>query len=409
MKLPIRLAARTLFLGLCGTQVVALGVGSLLPPEQALRSECATQPMVLHEGFVATKPGWPVLVDPDTTDAQSLGMGEGEHLEQVSCSPWKDERGQRQVAGLWYRTKGETVGQLSQVFGLARCTFPGGRVLDRIETDILPQSPPCWYPGSIARVLFAGQNGRLYRYAFEAERGPGENAAGEPEPIAWHAGRTEFHPAEIGDLVWPTDPRLGGRLIASLRLVVRDAQGRHQSSNRQLWWLQLDRSGSTMIGAGRLTLPSASQPSGAQADERYPALGVANDGSPVLAYMTHNGVMQHRRWQLRLAPVEFDMASHEPRVRERLSQILAHGCAPVTPAFSTDSQKLLCLSYTSEAGPRLRQLALTGGPGSNSAVTGRLEVFHRPLSPVTHAGKASFSPERVMPPALLPSAFTLLQ
>jgi hypothetical protein len=46
---------------------------------------------------------------------------------------------------------------------LVRMIQPGGAVVDQVSPAVYPSGPPSWYPGTIARVLYAGTDGRPFR------------------------------------------------------------------------------------------------------------------------------------------------------------------------------------------------------------------------------------------------------
>ena len=67
--------------------------------------------------------------------------------------------------------------------GLARCTYPERRILDRVLLDPLPLSKVCWYPDRSDTIIYAAADGRLYRYAFSGgAEDPGfhDKAAADP-------------------------------------------------------------------------------------------------------------------------------------------------------------------------------------------------------------------------------------
>ena len=120
-------------------------------------------------------------------------------LRGVSWSPWRDERGQAQLVGLWYNASPSR----PRDYALVRLSQPDGAVLDRISHEGLPGwvAPPCWFPDRSERLLLAGGDGQLYRLDFGSDdaRGPW------PRPLSWRAGGDPLRIARFGDLSWPGD------------------------------------------------------------------------------------------------------------------------------------------------------------------------------------------------------------
>ena len=117
------------------------------------------------------------LLDTETGDVTLLDVTEDEGLDAVSCSPWQDERGQYHLAGRRRAPKiSDLEGFAGGSLGATRCTFPGGEILDRITFELIPASPPCWFPDRSDRILFAGCDGRLYDLTFPGPEGPANSA-----------------------------------------------------------------------------------------------------------------------------------------------------------------------------------------------------------------------------------------
>jgi hypothetical protein len=187
-------------------------------------------------------------------------------------------------------------------------------------------------------VLFSATNGRLYRFTF-AETRKGEDDAGRggnrPSPLVWQCTPPGGGDVRIGDPTWPTDPRLCGRIVVSLR-TWEGADPEHGFSRPRLWWLQLSRDGTKIEGAGRLTRPDP------DADERWPALASDPDGNLTLAFMERRD--GRPGWRLRLAPVAIHRETGVPRAARPIGISQDEACLPVPPVFSTDGRWVHTLS-----------------------------------------------------------------
>jgi hypothetical protein len=141
----------------------------------------------------------------------------------------------------------------------------------------------------------------------------------------------------LQDPCWPGAPALGGRLIVALSCI-EDASRREWTP--RLWWLQLNPGGDAIVGAERAIVPEAPGRSPSRGTvpprEFLPSVGMASDGTPLLAYMAesrHPGPLE--LWVRPIAPAAPDRG---PRVLGSGGRKLAEGCAPVTPAFSADGR-----------------------------------------------------------------------
>jgi hypothetical protein len=298
------------------------------------------------------------FLDPETGRVVRPGLPEGEMFDQVSCSPWVDDRGRWQAVGRWSSGSGEAEDRALHEVGLARFTFPGGEALDRIPTEIVPAGPPCWFPGTEARVLFAAGDGQLYRVDFEGDGdGPRRSRRREPQPLDWDVEPPGGGPVFMAGPAWPTDGRLGGRVLVSLMTTER-VDGRARYSGSRLWWLQLDADGSAIKAAGRLTVPDPSQPDAPEDDERGPTPVAMADGSLALAYLCRPA--GRLSWQLRLAPIEVDPQTGAPSVRADLGRTLADDCLPIAPVAEADGRHLVCIRRAGAMEPCIHRLALDG-------------------------------------------------
>ena len=235
----------------------------------------------------------------------------------------------------WVSFEGRGIDALPSGAGIARYSIPDGEVLDRVPLESPPTSPPCWYPGTEARVLYAAGDGWLYHYNFdEPGDGPGQDggnrasSAGLAGPPPGLETVVFFHPT------WPTDPRLRGRLIVSLSGLEGSGKG-SRFTPAKLWWLQLDPGGTTVEAAGRLTVPGADDEG---LDERRPEVTTTPDGGLVLSYRAcPRGAIGG---QPRLATIAFDPATHVPIALLTAPDAPAEGGPPIAPRSSADGRQV---------------------------------------------------------------------
>ena len=262
---------------------VAVGIARLQPSPSRFRLAAPPHYGVIN-GFVLTDvPSVPGLLDPRTGKISPCPLPKGVVLDYATCSPWQDDSGEFQVVGRWMRLEGEGSAEHCIGIGLARYALPSGRVLNRCEMDVVPSSHPCWSPDTDARVIFAGADGVLYRMDFqdELDGSSDDGRTMEPAPITWRCPPGPR--VVVRDPVWPTEPRLKGRMIVSLSI-----GGSPQASAipvTRLWWLELSRDFSSIVAAGPLAVDDAAKTTKEDQDERFPNLASTPDGSLVLSYL----------------------------------------------------------------------------------------------------------------------------
>lgn len=285
------------------------------------------------------------FLDPDTGRYVNMELGKSNMLLYGTSTPWRQDGEEVQVAGLWMGRDAETVARGFPEFGIIRCAFPSGRLIDEIPLEIFPIGNVCWFPEPPGRVLFAGTNGKLYRGIF-----PGESAAPPPdadedaEPalgahvnvLSWACDPPAGGTVRMADPFWPTDPRMKDRILVSLSY--RLGSGREAKYTRpKIWWLQLDDQGTTIKAAGPLVAGNENEvgeEGGPVDEERLPSVAATPDGGLALAYLARDTNQFH--WNLRLAPIALDAESGRPSVRPSESVRIAENVAIALPAFSTD-------------------------------------------------------------------------
>jgi hypothetical protein len=262
-----------------------------------------------------------------------VAFPDGDLIDETSISPWQDEQGETQVVGRWIRWEGSGERGGVEALGLARYKFPSGEPIDRVRLEMLPVGKPCWLPGPAARVLFGAGDRRLYRLDFEEERGGEGREMSRPRPVTWRCRPPGVGEVCLEDPFWPTDPRLGRRVLVSLSYQVR-ATGRPLHSDPRIWWLELDAEGTSIEAAGPLTEPDCGTFHHGRVTERLPNLAEAPDGGLALAYLTRAPCAPH--WTLRIAPVEIDRTTRLPRARTAEGRPLDDRCLTSPPTFSVD-------------------------------------------------------------------------
>ncbi len=358
-------------IGLC---LLAVRLGQLCGPEPDLRRLQPAGYGCLSKDFRETQSLCPSFVNLETGDVRHLPLPSGEGLDRASVAPWRDARGRSQVVGVWWRQRGQGINRVTEAFGLGRFTFPDGEPLDRLPTNVLPSSPPCWLPGTRARLVFAGCDGSLYRFAFEGSGSPLVDGAAcdvEPQPLRWRVAGVDPSKLLICELTRPSDSRLAasGLLMASVSYLPHDPEVR-TFPLPQLWWLRLDRDGREVIAAGVLTRDGP--------EKRAPQLASRPDGGLTLVYMERKP--SRSKWTLRVAPAAIDPATAAPQPLSEPGPILAEGCLWSMPGISADGH---WITYLRQQGPSSRRIVRAPlGPEHWGRAGGELAAVSQTRKPV---------------------------
>lgn len=326
LRLAVRLLLTTL--GILTVVAILLGRHGLKPatPRQAAFPRYRPVSSALHQKFESEFR----LRDIETGATERIRLDEADRIEYAVCSPWLDSQGRSHVTGLWKCFEGAQVGTM----GLVRIAVPGGEVLDRVALDTVPGSSPCWSPGMSAKILFSGWDGQLYRYSFDdpprAAEESDANGARKPIRLAWRKSPPWDDLRLFWEPTWPTDPRLGGRVIVSVSFyeLGPDRKGRTRT---QLWWLKLDDGGTEVVDMGRLIVPG---PTDSILEERLANVTATPDGGLALACLVRPS--EDRALRLRLGPVTIDPATGHPSVNEADMVELPGSRLASQPEFSAD-------------------------------------------------------------------------
>jgi hypothetical protein len=339
MRVSLTLLIRTTAWLALGVLIVAIGLGRKAPREALGYRDAAPLYHGVNGRFFAAEESQPRFLDRETGELIKVPFRSEDVLDHAACSPWRDERGQHHMVSRWVNRSGQGGEYLPLVFGLARFTLPEGRMIDRVELDVLPIGAPCWFPGRTPQVLFAAGNGSIYRYSFGPPVGdPRQDGWDEPPArrLTWRCPTPGVDQVLVADLHWPTTPDLGGRLIASLSYQV-SLDGKRVFRGPELWWLQLSRDGLAIEAAGRLTVAETEEGT-IDREERFPTAMSIPGGGIALAYLTRT--RNQGDWDLRVSPLEFDPQSGSPRAERGRGRVVAARCLATAPAFSMDGRWL---------------------------------------------------------------------
>ena len=328
--------------------LMAIGLSRMTPA--AARFRMKSPPIYSPiNGFVVASVG-PALKFLDTSDGalRTLKLPEGQHLEYASCSPWVDDRGEYQIAGRWvqHQLTGDPV--CIEELGIARYAMPSGRLISKNTVDVVPASRPCWYPGNVSRILYAGGDGRLYQVKFNDKDRDFDDGLDSPDDFLGEPD-TEVASVEIRwgcvppggrvmimDPFWSDDPRLGGRLIAALSIGNGDEPTRLPET--KLWWLKLNAEGTAIVEAVPLSPdPSGRSPEPSEGVMRHPTIATTPSGELTLAYLWQRQE-EYGHWELRLESIEFDAMTHRPMMLPESTKILTAAHLGVMPRFSVDGR-----------------------------------------------------------------------
>jgi hypothetical protein len=364
MRSPFTVLVRVTTIGLLSATVIVIGLAGNEPRSTGPRI-ARTQPLMGvdgHFGFPRRREAH--VIDPETGRTAPLTLPKGDWLLEASVAPWHDVRGESQVVGHWVHRHSQLWQQDHDDYGIARYTYPGGHVLNYLSTELVPGSPPCWFPDSSTRILFTAWNGGLYRLTFEEPGAPEAGVRGsvrEPERLPWHAEPLADRQVWMTDPTWPADPQFGGRVFVALRHLITNPEG-SKYGPLQIWWLRLGSDVTEIVDVGRATSPGSSSNSvdaaGIEVEERCPALFAGSGGTLLLAYLAHMRNQMDPSYQLRVAPVALTPATAAPVVDMARSRVLAEHALPIAPVFSSDGSSIVYIEHVEGSQPQVRRVAI---------------------------------------------------
>jgi hypothetical protein len=221
---------------------------------------------------------------------------------------------------------------------MARVGVASREVVNQTEVNFLVAGSPCWLAGKPARVVFPGGDGRLYLQDLGEDDEP--EHAEDPSVrrmVSWNAVAAGFDRAILNDPVRPVVPTLGGRLFVALNPGLPRGE-EVWFGKSEIWWLKLNAEGTSIVDAGRLTVPERPRRDESSTEERLPNLVATPDGRIALAYLKRKrGVVP---WALFVAPVTIDPKTGVPVAYASESRQVAGDCAVTLPAFSADGRWL---------------------------------------------------------------------
>ncbi len=355
MVRTLRLAGQLGLLGSIGLICLAMFLGNqteALPAPSWRVLESA--PVRVVSQYVAPSEGAGATLFNSATGAFSqLILPAGEMLDHARLSPWRDQDGNWQIVGSWTRWRGRAGESRLVQAGILRMTYPEGRVLDRIETSEVPIGPPCWMPGSKARVVYSSINGNLYSLDFEPAVPLGRDGL-QPRIITWSSRPESLKLVQLNDPYWPTDPRFGGKLLVSLSFRDPRMKDRMQLTS-QIWWLELDSGECEVTGAGPVTLQP---PSERRVDELSPVVWAGSSGELLLASLSQDP--DTRTWQVHVAPILF--RDGVPRSMAVKGRPVPSTYRPEYPIFNPAGSEVICLLSQGKGRPTPTRVAIDDLP-----------------------------------------------
>jgi hypothetical protein len=332
---------RLLVLLAIGTTMLAVGVAKLDPPKPGVRARRLPKYTNINEYFLDAIDRTPHWMDAETGQIAAYPLEDGDVLQAASCSPWIDENHQYQIAGRWSNRTKDGPMSMSNDFGIARYAFPSGKMLDQVSTETVPVAPPCWFPGTRARILFTAGDGMLYTYAFEPEAkrtdgDPGPKRDIRPTALTWRCPKPGKGNVFMSDVTWPEDPRISDRVLVSLREQRLNPKGVRAYSQTRLYWLKLNLAGTEILEVGSLLSDDESHKTDREFDHRSPTVGKLANGTLALAYLRQRA--GDPGWESRITPIEFETDPHRPRGLASRSVPLFPKCQPSHASFSADGR-----------------------------------------------------------------------
>lgn len=358
MSLSLSTMVRLFVLVAVVANAAAIGVSKIITRPTTQRIACSTSLTTINGYFLPTREGRGRLIDASTGTISTLPIPLDEKLDHASLSPWRDDRGQSQMVGRW-ASVGESP-TTPEGRGLARYSFPDGALLDRIQTDILPVGPPCWFPGTTLRVIFPAGDGQLYVTSF-GDESTQDGTTDQPRLLQWNVDSLEGQNFSVNELAWPREPEFHGKLIAMIALP--DPINRTRFLRPRPWWIELNASATAVVDAVPFVMDDGLFEN---CNLRCPAVIATGPGELSLLLISRSeNAKAWRAWAIPLNGEESDGSMCDLKTSE--ARLLVEGCVPSIPAISEDHRWLACLADRAQGPPQILRVPLqpTMKPGSS--------------------------------------------
>lgn len=322
-------------LGLVGVSALALVLGRY--GEQVQEERVATSALlaVIEPGKFQVRsrsPGWKLhLLDRRARMWRaSPRLPEGLRVRQASCSPWLEPGGGCQLAGYgWLWETSYASGERVSWEGLVRVAYPSGRILSQVPGIRFLNSPPCWVPGLLARVVATDLDGRAYLVDFERAGVSGEvETVVEPavQRLAWVDDR--WRQPSLAHVTWPADTAFGGWALAT----ARDREGgTGHLGPPALWRVRIEVGRLAIVSRGLLARGAVPW-----VETRAPVVFEAGPGRYRILFLSRE--CDADRYDLRTAPLVLDARYGRPSYDPADARLLASGCRPTPPVVSVDGR-----------------------------------------------------------------------
>jgi hypothetical protein len=359
-------AIRLLTAGAMAVSFVAVLMGRSVPRTPAYRYDPVPYLSIMDEGAVDSRPR---VLDTRTGTLSTLPLPARQNLRWGSLSPWVDGNGERHVVGWWsaFGQGGPRAAGLTN-YGLARVTFPGGRLIESIADAPVPIGRPCWSPGQPQRLLYPAGDGRLYHVDFRGSDGP----ASEPpriQPVSWNGLPAPLREPFVESICWPESRAFGARLLAAARF----PQISGRTTRTRLCWLTLGPSGKEVTNVETISVDDA--PDTNELGSTCASLCLSSDGRYSIAFQRPSDRAEpNALWLAAADASELLRARGIPSHRLRL---VADRVTRVPAAFSPDGDALYAVVSPREHAPAVRRFFLGHEPAASGG-TATSVVAQRP-------------------------------
>jgi hypothetical protein len=353
-----------------GISILAIVVGRFHPERESGRKRNAASVSIIEVSpKEITANRVPTILDADKWRTVRAPSWLAETLTSPILSTWRDDLERRHVVGFSWNgiVKGERRNQ--RRFGVLLARYPDGEALSFAPLDLSASAGGrlCWLPGTLARVLFPGADGSLYRIDFERS-GVDNTIVRIAQPtvfkIAWQVAQPMSRVVHCNDPVWSSDDRWGGRLIVALRFT---EPNRPELSPWRLWWLRLNSSNTAIVDAGPVYPKSQADSQSSTVRERFPSVAVGPDRTLRIAYLAHES--DEADFTLHVARFRVDRQG-DWRIVSRGRRALLGGCGEIAPVFSSDGRWVF---VTERSGSAIRQVDL-GNSSCGDEITDPLGI-----------------------------------